>query len=129
MTLSPGIHGILNANGTLREIVVITATVLCKDGRSKSVVMTAQPGFNPATQKVIQSGWTVNASDVTPIWQVVALTQAELDENTAKSQLVTILAAAEDMINGVGTTAQRQVRVETGCGRLLKRLAAKGVIP
>jgi predicted HAD superfamily Cof-like phosphohydrolase len=55
-----------------------------------------------------------------------AVAAAEVAE---QAQIVAILAVADDMINGVGTTAQRQVRVETSLGRLLKRLAKTGKIP
>lgn len=50
-------------------------------------------------------------------------------EQAEKDQIALILAAADDMINGVGTATQRQVRVENALGRLLKRLAKNETIP
>lgn len=129
MTLQPGTYGILEVGRTLREIRTFVAPFEAKDGRVLPVVMTAQPAFNAATHKVVQNGWSVNQNDVTPVWQVVALSQAELDEATEQTQIAAILATANDMINGVGTTAQRQQRVEVALGRLLKRLAKNGTIP
>lgn len=38
----------------------------------------AQPGFNPATQAVIQTGWTITyPTSVNPVWAVVTLTAAQ----------------------------------------------------
>jgi len=129
MILQPGTYGLLNADLTLREIRTFGEPVRAEDGRALPVVITAQPAFNAATQKVVQNGWTVNVTDITPIWQIVALTQAELDENTERSQIATILATAQAMLDGTGTTAQRQTRVEQALGRLLKRLAKNGTLP
>ena len=67
------------------------------------------------------------------IGSVPQYTAAELAaiaaEQAEKDQIAAILAAADDMINGVGTTAQRQMRVENALGKLLKRLAKNGAIP
>lgn len=130
MILQPGTYAILNdAGNAVAEIRVITVAVNAKDGRAKPVVMTAQPAFNAATQKVAQNGWTINVNDVTPIWQIVALSQAELDEITERNQLVTLSATVTDMLNGTGTTAARLNRVEQALGRLFKRLEKNGAIP
>ena len=46
------------------------------------VNMTAQPAFDPTTQSVVQNGWTVTASDVEPVWQVISLSTAQQQWNT-----------------------------------------------
>jgi hypothetical protein len=129
MILSAGLYGILNGDGTFRHLLLVANTAIVKDGRALPVTNTAQPAFNPATHKVVHGGWAVNAEDVTPMWEVVALTQDELDELSSHASVTQILGLADDMINGVGTATQRQVRVEQSCGRLVKRLAKTGIIP
>lgn len=83
----------------------------------------------PAEQKAwesaeIAAGWTPQPVPLTQEQQAVET--AEQNERTAMQQ---ILATADDMINGVGTSAERQRRVEVALGRLLKRLAKNGTIP
>ena len=80
MTLQPGTYAILEADlTTVRRIDTYAIPTNVKDGRAKPVTMTPPPVINPATQKVVQNGWTVNTNDVTPVWQIVALTPAELE--------------------------------------------------
>ena len=47
------------------------------------VNMTTQPGFNPATQCVVQNGWTISPSDIEPVWVVQALTAGQIATNNA----------------------------------------------
>lgn len=125
MILQPGHYAILNADGTFREERTILVATPCKDGRAKPIDITPPPAVNPATHRVVQNGWVVNPSNVTPNWQTIALTQAELDENADLAQVATIVAAADSMIDGTATAAT----VRVALGRLLKRLVKKGVLP
>jgi hypothetical protein len=65
------------------------------------VNMIAQPGFNPATQQVIQNGWTITAVDVQPVWVVQALTTAQLTANTAQANWQA--AVALNLVTGITT--------------------------
>ena len=42
------------------------------------VNMIAQPAFDPATQQVVQNGWTITATDVEPVWQVGQLSSDQV---------------------------------------------------
>jgi DNA topoisomerase IA len=126
MIIQPGIYAILSADlQSVQEIRTITEAVNAKVEHTRPVVMTAQPAFDAATQKVIQNGWTISANDVTPIWQIVALSQAELDEIASRTQAQQIIDIADNFIAGNGTATQ----VREALGRLLKRLAKNGMLP
>jgi hypothetical protein len=45
-------------------------------GTFRPVATLTQPVFNPVTQFVIQNGWTINPSSVTPNWLVQNLSNA-----------------------------------------------------
>ena len=47
------------------------------------VNMITQPEFNPATQCVVQNGWTISPSDIEPVWVVQALTAGQIATNNA----------------------------------------------
>ena len=54
---------------------------------------TTQPTFNPATQAVVQNGWTITPTDLEPVWQVVALTPAQITTNAAQAAWQTQLSS------------------------------------
>lgn len=70
--------------------------------------MTDKPSFNAATHKVIQSGWTITESAANPVWEVVALSQAELDAISQASEAVIIKQAISLFKAGTATNAQIQ---------------------
>jgi hypothetical protein len=79
-----------------------------KQGAYRIVNMIAQPGFNPATQQVVQNGWTITANDVQPVWVVQALTAAQLTALTAQTNYqaalaLNIVAASTNAINNWAT--------------------------
>lgn len=108
MILQPGTYAILNDDLSFREVRTFTEQQAVKDGRARPVVMTAQPAFNAATQKVIQNGWTIIETEANPVWQVVALTQAELDVISQASEAVIIKQAIATFGAGTATNAQIQ---------------------
>jgi hypothetical protein len=83
------------------------------------------PTFDPATQKLV---YTFTDNDATFTrnysYQIQAMTQAEMDAYQKQQQDETtrqqIKAVYQDLINGVGTVAQRQVRVEKAVAWLLR---------
>jgi hypothetical protein len=56
------------------------------------VNMTAQPAFDPNTQAVQQNGWTITASDVEPVWQIVTLTAAQQQVIAAQNEYANMTA-------------------------------------
>lgn len=66
---------------------------LIKSQCYRIVTMTSQPAFNPATQMVVQNGWTINANDVEPIWVIQALTALQQQQFAATQNWNTQLAA------------------------------------
>lgn len=48
-----------------------------KATRLRVVNMIAQPAFDPATQSIAQTGWTISPSDVQPIWAIQVLSAAQ----------------------------------------------------
>lgn len=134
MIIQPGTYAKLTPDrASVEEIRVITAAVDADTTRIKPVTMTAKPAFNAATQRCVQNGWTINVSDVTPVWQVIAIPQAELDAATAeaadRAALDTIRNTINAMEAGSGTATVRTQRLETALAWLLKRLVKKEVIP
>ncbi len=89
MLLSPGTYAILYPDLTVHEIRTFTEPTVAREGFTRPVIMTAQPNFNPVTQQVLQNGWTVSATGVTPNWEIVAFTQDELDQIGRGSNLYT----------------------------------------
>ena len=83
------------------------------------------PAVNAATHK-LERTFTDNdmAFTRTFIWQVVALTQAEIDANTLAAQdaatLVIIANVYAALKNGTGTAAERLVRLERAVAWLLR---------
>lgn len=56
------------------------------------VTMTAHPAFDPATQQVSQSGWTIGASDVRPIWAIQTLPSDQQNAIAAQTELNAVIA-------------------------------------
>lgn len=83
------------------------------------IVNQAQPAYNPATQKLERAAGVIDIPNNTHTfgWNVVALSQAELDD---KTELTTIKAAYTALKNGTGTQLERLVRVEQVLSRVLK---------
>lgn len=88
----------------------------------------AKPAFNPATQKVVASTAEQASAGGFPIklittWSVVALSQAELDANTAstaddaeRQQLKALVAAFKA---GSGTQIERLARTERALAKII----------
>src|SRR5260221_5898041 len=54
--------------------------------------MIAQPAINPATQAVVQNGWTITASDVQPVWLTVTQSAAQQQAISAQTNWNNTLA-------------------------------------
>src|SRR5260221_237079 len=54
--------------------------------------MIAQPVINPATQAVVQNGWTITASDVQPVWLTITLTASQQQSVAAATNWNSTLA-------------------------------------
>lgn len=128
-TIRTGLTAILTPTGTFDHTVYFDVPTAVKDGFSLPVTMTTPPAINAGVEKVNQNGWTVNPSDVTPVWVVTPLTPGELSEVNERNQITQIVTMAQDMIGSVGTAAERISRVEVALGRLLLRLTKTNVIP
>lgn len=88
----------------------------------------AQPAFNPATQKVVPVSSEQAGAAGFPIrlindWQVVSLTQAELDAKAAltlsEQERQQAKAIVADLKNGTGTTVERLQRCEKALARII----------
>ena len=60
--------------------------------RLRPVNMTEQPAFDPNTQRVVQTGWTVGPTDLQPVWQVVSLFASQQQEVAADTLWTSTLA-------------------------------------
>ena len=84
-----------------------------------------KPTFDPATQKLVKN-FADDDKTFTRIfkWEVVSLTNGELAQRTQELQdeanRVQIKAVANDLKNGVGTNAERLVRLEKVVAYLLR---------
>ena len=93
--LSPGTYALLSVNLlSVLETRTFTVATNVKDGRYRPVVITAKPAFNAATQKVIQNGWTINPTNVNPVWQIVALSATEISDLEWRASQIAIRAVA-----------------------------------
>lgn len=91
----------------------------------KRVDDNTQPAFNAATHKLQRTSVDDDVAFTrTFIWQAVALTQQEINANTQAATdaatLVTIRNVYNDLRNGVGTAAERLVRIERAVAWLLR---------
>ena len=90
-------------------------------------VQSPQPAYDPATEKLERSTTVdVDANTHTHGWNIVALTQAELDAIAAQAandaEREQAKAVYQDLMNSTGNSTQRIVRVERVCAYLLKDL-------
>lgn len=79
----------------------------------------AQPAYDPATQNLQRSAPVVdvNANTHTHGWEVVAKSQAELDD---AAELAAVKALYLDLKNHVGTSGERATRLENVVARMMK---------
>ena len=70
------------------------------------VNMIPQPAFDPTTQSVVQNGWTVTASDVEPVWQVISLSTAQQQWNNVVA--LNLVQACTNAINNWGSLTPPQ---------------------
>ena len=109
MNFSPGLYAILTADLlSVREVRDMIVSFDAKEERVRPVVITAQPAFDPATQKVEHTGWIINGAEVNPEWTVVALTVSELDEKGDSDESDLLLAAYQTFKDNNATQAQVQ---------------------
>jgi hypothetical protein len=134
--IQPGTYAKLTPDRlSVEEIRVITAAVDADTTRIKPVVMTAQPAFNAATQRCVQNGWTVNATNVTPVWLVVALTAAELNAiewRNSEIALKAVAAVTAEEINNIRqwlADFKAQVALASTLADLKTRVAALPNMP
>jgi hypothetical protein len=82
-------------------------------------VQEAKPAFDPATHKLQRTPGVIDIPNNTHThgWQIIALTQEELDEQADIDQA---RQAYQGLINGTGDTTQRLQRVERVAAHLLK---------
>lgn len=129
-------------NKTTKEVIRVSQTPIRADGKIPDdldpatelvdvIAPPAQPTFDPATQKVVPISLEQAGEEGFPIrlvndWQVVALTQAELDVNTVtaadaqeRQQLKTVVAALQA---GTGTTVERLARCERALAKIIPDL-------
>ena len=87
----------------------------------------AKPVYDELTQK-LESNWVIDlpAEEYRREWTVVDLTQNEIDEITESDELDAEMeqarAAYIGLKNGVGTNAQRLVRVEQVLAHLIRKM-------
>jgi hypothetical protein len=89
-------------------------------------VRSAKPAYDPATQKLLAATPVADIPNNTYTygWNIVALTQSELDaiaaETTAQTERDQAKALYQDLKDGVGTATERLERVERVLARILK---------
>jgi hypothetical protein len=89
-----------------KDPAVFATLASVKSGRYRIVNMAtpAQPAFDPATQQVIQNGWTIGSTDVEPVWQIVTLSAAQQQAISAQGEwnntiALNIVTACQNYIN------------------------------
>jgi hypothetical protein len=94
------------------DTVNFAAFPVSKSQFYRIVNMIAQPGFNPLTQQVVQTGWTITGVDVQPVWLVQGLTTAQqtyiASQNAWTSQLSAGLGAAFNTYIATAVPSQAQ---------------------
>jgi hypothetical protein len=96
----------------MMDTVSFAAFPASKSQFYRIVNMIAQPGFNPLTQQVVQTGWTITGTDVQPVWLVQGLTAAQqtaiASQNTWTTQLSSGLGAAFNTYIATAVPTQAQ---------------------
>lgn len=88
-----------NNQNVLEYPVVIESSIVSAWGQSNNpkakrylpYIDLGKPSFDPATQEVIQNGWTINPGvSVNPVWQVVPLTTPQLNSISAQNDFTAL---------------------------------------
>lgn len=126
-------------------VTVAQAAVICHVKEHPTTATLATIRFYDTTaEPELPSGWvrrtpeaqrTWEATEIAGGWTPTPVTpspdqqQVEAEEAADLALLSQLAAVCDDMINGTGTQAERQRRVELWLGRLAKRLLKKGLVP
>jgi hypothetical protein len=123
------------------EIVSFDTLPPSKAGRIRPLVVDSVPAFDAATQKAVNNGYVIEPAQVRQTWQVVSLTQAELDVISDAAEHDAVVATRAQLaldidesiadqaeaqafidLNGATTAADRNTEIRNAALRDKRRL-------